>query len=701
MSSVSRHESNNDLLNEEVQGGGEEGVQVETSVGKKRTETERSSSDFPPKSRKKIAHSSDIWQHFTRIKHDRKRNGRCCDSDDDSSDDNLKPIKYDPDGFKRSVSEMVVLNGLPFSFVESEGFKRFCHNVIPVYEDDVSTRKATSDIVAMFLQEKASLKKLFSDGKKRVSLTVDIWEAPTTLCSYMIVTAFWIDVNWELQKRILSFKPVTDKEGETIARNLIECLDEWGIEKVFTVTVNNTESNDKALTLFKEAMRLKGANALVKDGEFLHMRCCAHIVNLIVKESIERASDSIAAVRNAVKYVQSSFTRLKSFELCAETGNVTKSSLSLDSITRWDSTYLMLKAALKLRVAFEKMLDEDKLYGEYFLETEKETGKKRVGPPISATWDELERLVGFLRIFFHCTVGYSKHKSEASSNGHNDIANIDWNLIELSNNDDEEVQKQAKSMRDKFEKYWDGLININPLVIVASVFDPRKKMKFSSLCFEMLHGKDSLEANHLTSSINTVMRHLYEEYITMLDKQSQEDAAANQSDHGDSKQSIVVSDLPDNELFIRTDSLYEMMLKKMREEQAGKELENYLIEPVERQSLGSDYDVLSWWKRKSWNYPVLSELARDVLAIQMSSFAPESAFCTSGRILDPYRSSLTPYITEAVICSQQWLQTSFQSEAPLPTLKEMFEELDFLESLGNLVLITFSYLLNGEYWLSN
>lgn len=36
--------------------------------------------------------------------------------------------------------------------------------------------------------------------------------------------------------------------------------------------------------------------------------------------------------------------------------------------------------------------------------------------------------------------------------------------------------------------------------------------------------------------------------------------------------------------------------------------------------------------------------------------ASESAFSTSGRVLDPFRSSLTPKIVEALICAQDWMR---------------------------------------------
>lgn len=70
---------------------------------------------------------------------------------------------------------------------------------------------------------------------------------------------------------------------------------------------------------------------------------------------------------------------------------------------------------------------------------------------------------------------------------------------------------------------------------------------------------------------------------------------------------------------------------------------------------GSDYDVLSWWKRNSPKFPVLSLLAKDILAVQASSVASESAFSTSGRVLDPSRSCLTHYMIEVLICTEQWL----------------------------------------------
>ncbi|XP_019099771.1 PREDICTED: zinc finger BED domain-containing protein RICESLEEPER 2-like [Camelina sativa] len=509
---MSSQDNNDNMFEEEVEGEEEEPRQTTATSGSKRQKsgtTAKSTSDSPlVKVRKQMAPRSDVWAHFIKQIVDPKlANCRYCGAEigcdtktngtstmrghitrcklfkaheeagsqkvlsSDPSGVMTTTMKYDKELFRRSVNEMIVLNELPFSFVESEGFRRFCFNLLPCYHVHCR-RTATKDIFAMFLQEKVALKKLFTSEKKRISLTTDIRVAPTTSCSYMVVTAHWIDANWVMQKRIINFKPVIDHKGETIASHLVQCLEEWGIEKVFTVTVDNAKENDKALRLFMDALRLKEA----------HVR------------------QSIVAIRNAVKYVRSSSTRYKSFELRVETGNVSRGSLCLDVVTRWNSTYLMLSAALKLRVAFQKMLEEDMPYNEYFLEHETDEDgvvrelppQKRIGPPSNADWEEVGKMVKFLKIFFNCTLAFSASKSVTSSMCYNEIFIVEKNLIALSTHNDERVRNQAGSMRAKFDKYWDGILNMNPLVIIASVMDPRNKMQFATICIDKLYGKNTI-----------------------------------------------------------------------------------------------------------------------------------------------------------------------------------------------------------------
>nr|DAD33337.1 TPA_asm: hypothetical protein HUJ06_012188 [Nelumbo nucifera] len=45
-------------------------------------------------------------------------------------------------------------------------------------------------------------------------------------------------------------------------------------------------------------------------------------------------------------------------------------------------------------------------------------------------------------------------------------------------------------------------------------------------------------------------------------------------------------------------------------------------------------------------------MARDLLAMHVSTVAFESAFSTGGRVLDSFHSSLTPRMVEAIICDK-------------------------------------------------
>ncbi|CAI0548980.1 unnamed protein product [Linum tenue] len=57
-------------------------------------------------------------------------------------------------------------------------------------------------------------------------------------------------------------------------------------------------------------------------------------------------------------------------------------------------------------------------------------------------------------------------------------------------------------------------------------------------------------------------------------------------------------------------------------------------------------------------YPTISEMARDILVVPISTVASESAFSTGGRVLDSFRTSLSPEVVEALICCEDWIRSS-------------------------------------------
>lgn len=72
----------------------------------------------------------------------------------------------------------------------------------------------------------------------------------------------------------------------------------------------------------------------------------------------------------------------------------------------------------------------------------------------------------------------------------------------------------------------------------------------------------------------------------------------------------------------------------------------------------SNFDILSWWKVNQVEFPILSRLARDILSMQVSTVASESAFSAGGRVVDPFRGRLEPETVEALICTKSWIGAS-------------------------------------------
>ena len=73
-----------------------------------------------------------------------------------------------------------------------------------------------------------------------------------------------------------------------------------------------------------------------------------------------------------------------------------------------------------------------------------------------------------------------------------------------------------------------------------------------------------------------------------------------------------------------------------------------------------------------------------MLAVPVSTVASESAFSTGGRIVDPFRSSLSSLMVQNLVCSQNWLQATvpISHRQSKDDVEELEEE---LLDLGNMI----------------
>jgi len=350
----------------------------------------------------------------------------------------------------------------------------------------------------------------------------------------------------------------------------------------------------------------------------------------------------------------------------------------------------MLDQALKFRLAFEKMEAEDKPYNDYF--AEKEDGNKRIGPAVTKDWENVDRLVQILEIFYKSTLVLSASNYVASHKLYNEIVSITINLGALTY-DDDGLKDKAEAMLAKLAKYRDAFgekVEFNRLVIVASVFDPRKKMKFAELCFERLYGQGSTKATQLQDSVYNILSDLFDEYTrnNLLNKSST--GTTGSSTQSEWSQDQVVNEDSERPV-LRNGFLYENMkyefdeiVKETGLHNTANEVDRYLKEPVEKPIIlkGTEYDLLNFWRINNGKYPVLSLIAKDILAMQVTFVASESAFSTSGRVVNPFRSCLSHYMVEVLMCLEQWLKCEIHlNERGVSTIKQLLSEITLEDHL--------------------
>jgi hypothetical protein len=151
----------------------------------------------------------------------------------------LKARGYDYDECRQALFKIVIIDELPFNFVEGKGFRLFSRIVQPRF-DIPSCFTVIRDCLKLYVEEKERLKRALKG--QRLCLTTDTWTSIQNI-NYISLTAHWIDNEWNLHKRILNFYQVSNHMGEIIGQVIENCLLDWGIDKLLTVTFDNASSN--------------------------------------------------------------------------------------------------------------------------------------------------------------------------------------------------------------------------------------------------------------------------------------------------------------------------------------------------------------------------------------------------------------------------------------------------------------------------
>lgn len=546
------------------------------------------------------------------------------DMNSDGTSD-LRSHKFDQERSRKDLATMIILHEYPFSIVDHAGFREYSKNLQPLFKM-VGRTTITNDCVKIFEEEKKKLYATFDQLQCRFSLTSDMWTSIQNK-GYMSLTCHYIDDGWKLQKRIIAFIHVeAPHTALTISKVILERLYKWNIDrKIMSIALDNCSTNDAMVRDLKEKLNTK----LVANGDFFHVRCSAHIINLIVQEAIDNIKHVISKVRESVKHVKSSTLRWQQFKEVASQVRAPCKNVVLDVRTRWNSTYEMLDTALEFKDAFLRLKEVDSSY---------------VDAPNDEEWANAKVCCDNLKIFFDITNHISGALYPTANYFFTHICEIHLQLIDMCADSIPFVSEIGKKMMVKFSKYWEITSGI---LAVASVLDPRYKMISVDFYLKEIYGVD---IGTKSEDICNLLKALYREYA------SKSSNAFYTPTHNDSTSGCTST----------TCFPYTKRMEKFKKHVATKttsvemkdELEVYLEEPVVADRDG--FDVLDWWRHVGVRFPIMQRLARDILCIPVSTVASESVFSTGGRVLDQYRSSLLPTTAEAIICTQDWLRNGFR-----------------------------------------
>ncbi|BAS84941.1 Os03g0563400 [Oryza sativa Japonica Group] len=515
---------------------------------------------------------------------------------------------------------------IPFRKIEDPYFAEWMESMQPTFK--VVGRQTIRDkIYTCYIRMKQELHDELQNIDSRVCLTSDMWTSNQNL-RYMVVTAHYIDAEFSLKKKIISLKPVKYPHTSfAIEEAMMRCLTDWGLRgKLFTLTLDNASNNTAAC----EEMVKNQKNELLFEGRHFHVRCCAHILNLLVQDGMRLIRGAIHKIHELLKYIENSASRIQAFNSIANSSCLcSKFGLTVDVPNRWNTTFKMVLEALVYRAVLNSYANEN---GEV--------------APSDEEWLTAESICEFLKAFEEATRLVSADRKPTAHSFLHLVLCIRHALSDFDSQTTSILTQLASAMHMKFAKYWDEKLpnNFNLALVISTVLDPRRKRDY----LEFFYAKVSPNMNEAETKVDSVIEWM-KSYFRVYEGIARRRGVSCLSHSGQGEASGVGSPVLGKRKLDQEFAIF----KSNRTRLHKSEIETYLEEVCEDDS--KDFDVLAWWKRNAKRFPVLAIMTWDFLAIPLSIVPSESAFSCGGRILGDTRSSLTPDMLEALVCAKDWL----------------------------------------------
>ncbi|KAL2934577.1 putative AC transposase, partial [Bienertia sinuspersici] len=221
----------------------------------------------------------------------------------------LKDPKVDPQALRKAICMYVVAGAYSFSTVDEPGFKHMISIACSNY-NVLSKHTIRRDALKYYEEEWKIVMSDLQNSIGRISFTSDNWRNDHTQDEYICITANWIDTNWKLQKRIIKFGALTPPfDGLNIAEDVSLCLSKWKIDgKLGCFTLDNATYNNVMIGQIKRQLIRNGKQLLFFD-DFFQIRCCCHIINLIIQSGLKLIDSVVEKIRAIGKHFRYSIPK--------------------------------------------------------------------------------------------------------------------------------------------------------------------------------------------------------------------------------------------------------------------------------------------------------------------------------------------------------------------------------------------------------
>lgn len=498
----------------------------------------------------------------------------------------------------------VITDQQPFTIVENLNFKKFIASIQPKYK--IPSRHTIKDmIMKKFENAQVQISNYLQLSTSKISLTMDMWTSISSL-GILAVTIHFIKDDWQFDHFVLDVLYVPSPHNAlAIKDSIVKIVSELNIaNRLIGITSDNEAKMLAATRKIKDALNL---------SEFRHYRCAAHVLNLAVEAALNASivPNCVKKLRTFISTVRNSPKQMDKLKEYFRIEKIKFKAPLPDCATRWNYTYYMIDRALEIKPLLAHLVSSNLLSLSNNWPTSEEWSILTILAEILAPFASVTKVIsasnyptiGEVKLLFE---GIKVHLNK--SRGENFI-----------------LQDQIDEMKRVFTNYFD---EISEALHIPAFFDPRyKKLAYGNML-----------QNNILEPIRIAMANY---------KESTGDTFIPSQPIQTSQRQLTNLSASETRNYFRN-----LLMPDQTPQPVTNELELYF----NSNPPGDEIVPLEWWKNHAMEYPTLSKMAQDYLAIMPTSVPCEQFFSIAGNQISQTRNRIDANTARACLCLKSWLE---------------------------------------------